>query len=69
MKDLPSAKLPKLFHYLHNFDKNYMYTKCNYKFGYIGDVIFYQDDEKNLCVAKATELFFEEVLMKKNEHI
>jgi hypothetical protein len=32
-------------------------------------MIFYQDDSKNSCIAIATELFFEEVLMKKNEKI
>ena len=30
---------------------------------------FYQDDEKNRCIVITTELFFEEVLMKKNKHV
>jgi hypothetical protein len=28
---------------------------------------FFQDNEKNHCIAFATELFYEEVLEKKNE--
>ncbi len=33
------------------------------------EVIFYQDDSKNRCIAGSMELFFEEVMMKKNEKI
>ena len=52
--------------FLYNF---VYYTICNYILGQRCKVIFYQDDEKNCCIAKATEQFFEEVLMKKNKHI
>ena len=45
------------------------YTKCNYKIGQICEVIFYQDDENNCCIAIVMELFFEEVMIKKNEQI
>jgi hypothetical protein len=31
------------------------------------EVVFFQDNDKNHCIAFATELFFEEVLRKKNE--
>jgi len=44
-------------------------TKCNYKIGQICEVIFYQDDENNCCIAIVMELFFEEVMIKKNEQI
>ncbi len=44
-------------------------TKCNYKIGQICEVIFYQDDENNFCIAIVMELFFEEVMIKKNEQI
>jgi hypothetical protein len=45
------------------------YTKCNYKIGQICEVIFYQDDENNCYIAIVMELFFEEVMIKKNEQI
>jgi hypothetical protein len=44
-------------------------TKCNYKIGQICEVIFYQDDENNCCIAIVMELFFEEVMIKKNKQI
>ena len=44
-------------------------TNCAYKIVQRNEEIFYQDDEKNSCVTKATELFFEEVLIKKNKFI
>jgi hypothetical protein len=33
------------------------------------EIIFNQDDEKNRCTARATELFFEEVLMKRTSRL
>ncbi len=45
------------------------YTKCNYKIGQICEVIFYQDDENNCCIAIVMELFFEEVMIKKGKHV
>jgi hypothetical protein len=44
-------------------------TNYVYKIVQRFEVIFYQDDSKNRCIAMSTELFFEEVLMKKNENI
>ena len=43
------------------------YTISGYKIGQRCEVIFIQDDDKNHCIAFATELFFEEILEKKNE--
>jgi hypothetical protein len=43
------------------------YTNYIYKKVRRCEVIFYKDNQKNRCIAYATELFFEEVLMKKNE--
>ncbi len=44
-------------------------TKCNYKIGQICEVIFYQDDQNNCGIAIVMELFFDEVMIKKNEQI
>ena len=49
--------------------ETHIYTKCNYKIGQICEVIFYQDDGNNCCIAIVIELFFEEVTIKKNEQI
>jgi len=43
------------------------YTISGYKTDQRREVIFFQDDDKNHCIAFATELFFEEILKKKNE--
>ena len=43
-------------------------TKCNYKLDQKCEVVFYQDDEKNRYIATTMKLFFEEVLMTKNEY-
>jgi hypothetical protein len=43
------------------------YTISGYKIDQRCEVIFFQDDDKNHCIAFATELFFEEILEKKNE--
>ncbi len=42
-------------------------TISGYKIDQRCEVIFFQDDDKNHCIAFATELFFEEILEKKNE--
>jgi hypothetical protein len=39
------------------------HTKCNYKIGQICEVIFYQDDENNCCIAivrvhSKTQIYF-----------
>ncbi len=43
------------------------YTISGYKIDQRCEVIYFQDDDKNHCIAFATELFFEEILEKKNE--
>jgi hypothetical protein len=43
------------------------YTISGYKIDQRCEVIFFQDEDKNHCIAFATELFFEEILEKKNE--
>jgi hypothetical protein len=43
------------------------YTISGYKIAQRCEVIFFQDNDKNHCIAFATELFFEEALAKKNE--
>jgi hypothetical protein len=45
----------------------YYNTISGYKIGQRCEVIFFQDDDKNHCIAFATELFFEEILEKRNE--
>ena len=47
----------------------YAYTKCFYNISQICELIYYQDDEKKCYIAIVMELFFEKVLMKKNEQI
>ena len=43
------------------------YTINVYKIDQRCEVIIFQDNDKNHCIAFATELFFEEILEKKNE--
>lgn len=42
-------------------------TISGYKIAQRFEAIFFQDNDKNHCIAFATELFFEEALEKKNE--
>ena len=53
---------------------NESYSRIEISFGgvdplQICEVIFYQDDGNNCCIAIVIELFFEEVMIKKNEQI
>jgi hypothetical protein len=45
------------------------YTISGYKIDQRCEVIFFQDDDKNHCIAFATELFFEEILEKKTSRL